>query len=484
MTIEETKTEYTIDSGSHTILNESRDDWAVEQPETIELREKAPLEETPQCRGCCSCPNGPLAAAAIVCTIVAKFLSDSAAGLCSFVEMEESGWIIPREVGIFRYYDEPDSSGNTHCVFFYEGEDEGEIYGTIWTAVHVLVGIGGLIGLACFLFACSATCTEYPLRHFRASIYLQLLLFLLYGLSFMVLGSNGCNEKGCELGSSAFVMLAAVPLWLVSSLLWLLHVYPSESVRPSSSTTFQIRSHGVPRARKMWALFALSALFIVVLVNLMVTLVREKQQTSSDDWAQPGGGYEEIDCQNYFEGPKAVCGSGSYSCVMRVELESLDPNFSCAAFCSRHGADCIETPASFLTRGAECGGIDSTQYFYCDTVVRRNVCTCSVAPANLTYQVWGQPLSGPLTNPPLPPEPTHCERVYSPEGFDHICEETTDRCTLYVAMNNVYQNCEMFCVHYGGSCLGAAADDNDGCTVQEFRDCAEPAGDMICICSL
>lgn len=479
----------------------------------------APPEASPHAsqQGCGCCPNSGGGGGgdrfdstlAIICTISVSLLSGLNVALgCNFVHFEEPDWRIPRQIGIYRYHDAVDSDGYTHCTYFLVGEDKDSIYGPVWRSVHVLVGLGSLLALATLVFSCSATCKAYSPRYFETTSYLQLLLFLLYGLSFTVFGSDVCGDNDCEMGLQGFIMLLLLPVWLVSSLLWVILAY-SRARQPSSpmSTTESIHPE-VPASRRIWMVLCLSVLFLVILVNVLVALVRDNQEPilSSD----PPNNDANIDCSahfsfDYWQG--VVCGTSEYSCVMKLDLENFElGSISCAYFCSQHGASCIETPAYFLTNGNNCGGVDSSSYFGCEEAHYINVCTCSFPPATpeFTYKIWGDPIEEPLTHPPVtdppsfeptetnPPslhEPTRCEKVYitSDDPYSctrRVCEEDNDSCSLYVRMTNDYPNCETFCAQFGGVCLGAAVDVNDGCTVGDIRDCMEPVWDMICTCSL
>jgi hypothetical protein len=80
----------------------------------------------------------------------------------------------------------------------------------------------------------------------------------------------------------------------------------------------------------------------------------------------------------------------------------------------------------------------------------------------------------------LYPEPKPaCDGKYKP-GL--ICKQNQVVCIFYVVLDD--STCLDYCKAHGGECLAAWSDSNDGCEIEEPRECEESASDQICACTL
>jgi hypothetical protein len=112
--------------------------------------------------------------------------------------------------------------------------------------------------------------------------FLFLVQFLFYGLSFMVFGSDVCNEFECSIGPGAGTMIAAAPLWLIAGGMALhyqgrrsrtAHVAP-ETMHTTVGSVEEMEKAKIRQLRKVWVGLILVAAFVLALVNGLVIGLR------------------------------------------------------------------------------------------------------------------------------------------------------------------------------------------------------------------
>eukprot|EP00978_Attheya_sp_CCMP212_P032516 scaffold127430_cov56-Attheya_sp.AAC.1 len=138
--------------------------------------------------GFCVYPHGGTGVMVFVMTICAFTASICSLVSCSFVQVDMTSrtWGIPRDVGFLKYVDLDDSTGHAYCRLWRHGDDISEVYDGTWFAAR--------------LFALTAT--------------FLVCVILLYGLTFVVFGSNVCKSLGCHLGFGGIGMIIGMILWL------------------------------------------------------------------------------------------------------------------------------------------------------------------------------------------------------------------------------------------------------------------------------
>lgn len=213
------------------------------------------------CQGCCSCPHGGRETAILILvTLIAWLFSGFAMGGCELIRAED--WT----VGMLEYKEKYQPGGE--CTHWTKGEYHNEVYDATWKAAHVFAAVAGLMLLVSAVLAFSLCCAAYPQKLLTLWVYLDLGIFLLYGMCFIVFASSLCNDYTCELGNNGRFLIAALLVWSLASLLILCLPVRSHTTHSESAVSNQ------GQRDFLCARVYLSLIAFIALTNAMVIALR------------------------------------------------------------------------------------------------------------------------------------------------------------------------------------------------------------------
>jgi hypothetical protein len=166
--------------------------------------------------GFCVYPHGGTGVMVFVMTLCAFTTSICSLVSCSFVQVDMTSrtWGIPRDVGFLKYADLDDSTGHAYCRLWMHGDDVSEVYDGTWFAARLFALTATFLGFVTCILILLSHCIYYHRRVFGYLEFTIVCVILLYGLTFVVFGSDVCKSLGCHLGFGGIGMIIGMILWL------------------------------------------------------------------------------------------------------------------------------------------------------------------------------------------------------------------------------------------------------------------------------
>jgi len=283
----------------------------------------------------CSNSRAKLEVTAIMLSLVAFVLTGSAMDRCDFVHVEnahlQAFWDMPtREVGLAQF------ETITHeCTYWFENHDTADlIYDELWQSGRLITLTATCLGLIMVGFLCTQSCITYSAALFERLAYMSLIIPLLFGLSFIVLGSEACANGTCTLGVGGLVMILGIISWFNLSIV--LSMMPDARMPQAkdSETASRRRRNAqfIPKRPSLYLAGAIAAVIVgvaVIDISVIVTRGSADHNASSADptsqaktdlgWVQAGeatlGPYP--DTQNF------ISLSGDASTMSMIGKESV-----------------------------------------------------------------------------------------------------------------------------------------------------------------
>jgi hypothetical protein len=246
---------------------------------------------------CLSHPCGRYEFAAVMLAFLAFLLCLVSTDRCDFVVLDAklpTFFALPkRDVGLLQFETIAVETLTSKCMYWFDDPDMADIiYDPVWHAARVMSVTATFLGLFLVGFICTVSCISYEAIVFQKLALFSLSIPLLYGLSFIVLGSDVCLEGSCELGIGGLVLILGIIVWMMLAVV--LYLIPGVGVTKTGQVT---------KARRSGLHLGIGILVVVcilVLVDVSVIFGRSTKQVEQEapaptaseqevqDWAQEG----------------------------------------------------------------------------------------------------------------------------------------------------------------------------------------------------
>ena len=278
--------------------------------------------------------------AAVLLSLIAFVLTGIATDRCDFVHVGnddlQNYWELPdRNVGLVQF-----EMITSECTYWFDNPHlSSSFYDNVWHAARVMSVTATILGLMLVGFICTLSCIAYRAVVMQRLAFGSLIIPLLYGMSFMIFGSDMCQAGTCKIGIGGLVMILGTIAWFMLAIV--LFMIP-ESNHNQYIKTAATDTEGTDQ-RTLTALnfqrnriLLLAAIVVVMtssaVVNVSVILGREAGDeaggtmspptTESDldtKWLQTG----ETTMGPYPDSPDYVVISGDASVMSLIGKESV-----------------------------------------------------------------------------------------------------------------------------------------------------------------
>ncbi|CAB9523103.1 expressed unknown protein [Seminavis robusta] len=231
----------------------------------------------------CSHPCGKYELAAVLLSFLAFVLCGVSTDRCDFLVVEGSeeapGFfaLAQRDVGLVQFETISPETSTSKCLYWFDDPDaSAQLYDHVWHAARFMSVTATFLGLFFVGFICTISCVSYDAVIFQMLAFASLIMPLLYGLSFIVLGSNVCLEGSCEIGIGGLVLILGIIVWMmVAAVLYLIpgrRLLAGQKTQEASPASVETAKHHLYSGHL--GVGILFVIFFVALVDISVILGR------------------------------------------------------------------------------------------------------------------------------------------------------------------------------------------------------------------
>ena len=257
-------------------------------------------------------PRRKFEVAAVLLSLLAFVLTGIATDRCDFVQVAnddlQNYWELPdRNVGLVQF-----ETITAECTYWFNNPNiSSSFYDVIWHTARILSVAATALGFLLVGFICTLSCISYRAVVMQRAAFGSLIIPLLYGMSFIIFGSDMCETGTCNIGIGGLLMVLGITVWFILAII--LFMIPESNNNQSSQASgaaADTATETAIRFQRNRILLLVAIIMVVasiVVVNVSVFLVRLSGDGSGRDEIAPLQSVEnDLDTQWHQTGETAM----------------------------------------------------------------------------------------------------------------------------------------------------------------------------------
>ena len=237
-------------------------------------------------------PRRKFEIAAVLLSLMAFVLTGIATDRCDFVQVAndelQNYWELPdRNVGLVQF-----ETITAECTYWFNNPNlSSSFYDVIWHTARIMSVAATALGFVLVGFICTMSCISYRAVVMQRAAFGSLIIPLLYGMSFIIFGSEMCEAGTCTIGIGGLLMVLGITVWFVLAIILFMIPEPNNSQSSQATdTAADIATESAIKFQRNRILLLLAIILVVasiIVVNVSVFLVGLSGDGSGRDEITP-----------------------------------------------------------------------------------------------------------------------------------------------------------------------------------------------------